>query len=174
MKEEILQTEWLDINGKGDYMKLIINNKPVETNVRPDEFLLETLRRLGYLSVKEGCQSSSCGVCSVLLEKEVILSCTYLAIRAEGKNITTIEGVRDRAKDFIDLLSNEGADQCGYCSSGLIMTVLAMEEEYSDPTEDEISHYLDGNLCRCTGYKSQIRSVKKYFDLKNSRGDRVW
>lgn len=161
------------MNGIGDDMKLNINKKLVEVDVRPDEFLLETLRKLGYLSVKEGCQSSSCGVCGVLLDEKIILSCTYLTVRAEGKAIATLEGVRERSKFLVDFLAEEGADQCGYCAPGLIMAVMSLENELVNPTEEEIYHYLDGNLCRCTGYKGQIRAIKKYLELRSTRSEVV-
>lgn len=141
---------------------LTINNKKVTTNVRPDEFLLDTLRRLGYLSVQRGCDSSSCGLCALWVDGKLVLACTYLTIRSVGKSITTLEGVSEEAKEFTDFLADEGADQCGYCAPGFIMTVLAMKKELENPNEEEIYHYLNGNLCRCTGYKGQIRAIKKY------------
>lgn len=150
---------------------LTINNKKVVLDVRPDEFLLDTLRKAGYLSVQRGCDTSSCGLCALWVDGEVVLSCTYLTVRAQGKSITTLEGVREEAKEFTQFLADEGADQCGYCAPGFIMTVLAMEKELANPTEEEIYHYLDGNLCRCTGYKGQIRAIKKYLESKAARGE---
>ncbi|HSH35214.1 (2Fe-2S)-binding protein [Schnuerera sp.] len=150
---------------------LTINNSNRTLDVRPDEFLLDTLRRLGYLSVQRGCDTSSCGLCAIWVDDEIVLSCTYLTVRATGKSITTLEGVRDEAKKFTDFLADEGAEQCGYCAPGFIMTVLAMEKELTNPSEEEIYHYLNGNLCRCTGYKGQIRAVKKYLESKVARGE---
>lgn len=145
---------------------LIINNRKINVDIRPDEFLLETLRRLGFLSVQSGCDTSSCGLCALWVDEKIVLSCTYLTIRAIGKNITTLEGVRDEAQEFTDFLAAEGADQCGFCAPGLIMTVLAMRKELKNPSEEEIYDYLNGNLCRCTGYKGQIRAVKNYLESK--------
>ena len=143
---------------------LNINGKNTVLDVRPDEFLIDTLRKNGCLSVKRGCDTSSCGLCAVWVEEKIVLSCMYLTVRAAGKSITTIEGVEEEAKEFADFLANEGADQCGYCAPGFIMTVLAMKKDLKNPNEEEIIHYLNGNLCRCTGNKGQIRAVKKYLE----------
>lgn len=146
-------------------IKLIINNKEMKVDVSPDEFLVDTLRKCGCLSVKRGCDTGSCGLCAVWVDEKVILSCTYLTVRAAGKNITTLEGVEKEAKEFTDFLANEGADQCGFCAPGLIMTVLSMKKELINPSEEDVMHYLNGNLCRCTGYKGQIRAIKKYLNI---------
>lgn len=147
---------------------LTINNKKVALDIKPDEVLLDTLRANGYLSVQRGCDTSSCGLCAIWVNDEVVLSCTYLTVRAANKNVTTLEGVQKEAKEFADFLADEGADQCGYCAPGFIMTVLAMAKELNNPSEEEIYHYLNGNLCRCTGYKGQIRAIKKYLEFKNN------
>jgi carbon-monoxide dehydrogenase small subunit len=88
-----------------------------------------------------------------------------LAPSIHGKQITTIEGIQKEAKEFASFLVKEGAEQCGYCSPGFIMTVLAMKKELEQPTEEEILHYLTGNLCRCTGYAGQLRAIKKYLEV---------
>lgn len=150
---------------------LIVNDKKINVDVRPDEFLLDTLRKIGYLSVQKGCDTSSCGICGIWIDGKVILSCTYLTVRADGKKITTLEGVRDEAKEFTDFLADEGADQCGYCAPGFIMTVLAMKKELVRPNSEEIYHYLNGNLCRCSGYKGQIRAISKYLNV--ARGENI-
>lgn len=131
---------------------IIVNGKRHSLNVDKDEFLLDTLRKIGYLSVKRGCDTSCCGLCTVWLEEKPILSCSTLSIRANGKNITTIEGLQEEAEKFARILTAEGAEQCGFCSPGFVMTVIAMKKELINPTDDEIKHYLAGNLCRCTGY----------------------
>lgn len=147
-------------------IKLTINRREREIDVRPDEFLADVLRREGYLSVKKGCDMGSCGLCTVWVDEKPVLSCNYIAARAQGKSITTLEGVQEEAKEFADFIAGEGADQCGFCAPGFLMTVLAMKKELQNPTEDEIYHYLNGNLCRCTGYKGQIRAIKKYLQSK--------
>lgn len=144
---------------------VIINNRKMELEVSPDEFLADTLRRYGYLSVKKGCDTGSCGLCTVWVDDKPVLSCALLSVRVMGKNITTIEGVQQEASRFAQFLVNEGADQCGFCSPGFIMTVLAMKRELNNPTEEDIIHYLTGNLCRCTGYVGQLRALKKYLGV---------
>lgn len=147
-------------------IQLEINKHHVQVEAGCDEFLLDVLRRLGYLSVKRGCDTSNCGLCTVWLEGSPVLSCTLLAVRADGKAITTIEGVGTQAEEFASFLVDEGAEQCGFCSPGFIMTVLALKEEVPNPTEADIIHYLTGNLCRCTGYMGQLRAVKKYLGVE--------
>ena len=95
-----------------------------------------------------------------------VLSCSVLATRADGAEITTLEGLQEEAAEVGAFLAAEGADQCGFCSPGLIMNVLAMERELSDPSYEEILEYLSGNLCRCTGYMSQMRAIEAYLNRK--------
>jgi len=143
-----------------------INGIKKTLDIKPDEYLEEVLRRNGYLSVKKACVTGSCGVCSILLEEKPVLSCSYLAIRADGKHITTIEGVQEEAKLLGNYLVDEGVDQCGYCSPGLILTVIGMKKEMENPSKEKITHYLNGNLCRCTGYVGQLRGIMKYMEVQ--------
>ncbi|WP_312701388.1 2Fe-2S iron-sulfur cluster-binding protein [Sedimentibacter sp.] len=145
-------------------IKLWINDKEYTDDILPDTILLDFLRSKGCLSVKRGCETSNCGLCTVLLEDKPILSCSTLAVRANGLRVTTIEGMQEDAADFGGFLADEGAEQCGFCSPGFIMNVIAMKNELNNPTEDEIKNYLEGNLCRCTGYMGQLRAVKKYLE----------
>ena len=146
-------------------IEAIINNRPIQLDIECDEFLVDTLRRYGYLSVKKGCDTGTCGLCTVWVDGKPTLSCATLSARVDGKNITTIEGVQEEARGFAEFLVAEGAEQCGFCSPGFIMTVLALKREIKSPTEEEIMHYLTGNLCRCTGYVGQLRAVKKYLEV---------
>lgn len=145
---------------------LIINGKNTICNIYPEEFLGETLRKYGFLSIRKGCDTSCCGLCTVWVEGTPVLSCSLLTIKAAGKNITTMEGVQDEAEKFAEILVADGAEQCGFCSPGFIMTVLALKNELINPTEEDVIHYLSGNLCRCTGYMGQLRAVKKYLGVK--------
>jgi carbon-monoxide dehydrogenase small subunit len=104
-----------------------------------------------------------------MLEGKPILSCSVLALRANNLHVTTIEGLQKEAEDFGAFLADEGAEQCGFCSPGFIMNVLAMVNELKAPSENDIKKYLEGNLCRCTGYMGQLRAVKKYIELKNKK-----
>ena len=145
-------------------IKCTINNKEKELSIRPDDFLADTLRENGYVSVKKGCDTGSWGLCTVMVNDKAVLSCNYLTARVEGQHITTLEGVLDEAKKFGDFLADEGADQCGFCAPGFIMMVLAMKRELQNPTEEEVIDYVNGNLCRCTGYKGQLRAIHKYLN----------
>ncbi|GBG56668.1 (2Fe-2S)-binding protein [Sporomusaceae bacterium FL31] len=142
-----------------------INNKQISLTVDFNEFLADSLRKHGFSSVRKGCDTSCCGLCSVWIDGKPTLSCSVLAFRVAGKNITTIEGVETEAEAFAQILAAEGAEQCGFCSPGFIMTVLALKNEIPNPTEEQIIHYLTGNLCRCTGYMGQLRAVKTYLGV---------
>ncbi|WP_130807745.1 (2Fe-2S)-binding protein [Senegalia massiliensis] len=144
----------INLNGKKTYME-----------VKKNEYLVDTLRKIGLSSLKRGCDTSNCGLCTIWLDNKPVLSCSVLSIKADGLNITTMEGLENEAEEFAKILVAEGADQCGYCSPGFILTVLAMKNELENPTEEEIIHYLTGNLCRCTGYKGQLRAIKKYLGV---------
>lgn len=139
-----------------------INGTEHTGEISPDLTLLDFLRERGCLSVKRGCETSNCGLCTVWLDGTPVLSCSVLAARADGRSVTTLEGVQEEAARFGGFLADEGGEQCGFCSPGLIMTVLAMVRELDDPGEDDIRAYLAGNLCRCTGYQSQLRAIQKY------------
>ncbi len=146
-------------------IEVIINHQLVVLDVQPDDFLVDTLRRHGLYSVRRGCDTACCGLCTIWLDGKPVLSCSTPSFRAAGRHITTIEGLRHEAEEFAQFMAAEGADQCGYCSPGFIMTVLAMKRELVKPAEAEIIHYLTGNLCRCTGYQGQLRAVKKYLGV---------
>lgn len=145
-------------------IKVWINEKVYEDEVAPDVILLDYIRSKGYYSVKRGCDTTNCGLCTVWLEQKPVLSCALLVARVDGKKITTLEGVQEEARDFGEFLAQEGAEQCGFCSPGLIMNVLAMKRELQNPTEEAIKQYLAGNLCRCTGYMGQLRAIRKYLE----------
>lgn len=139
-----------------------VNETMIKEEIRPDLLLLDFLRAHGFYSVKRGCETSNCGLCTVWMDQTPILSCGMLAARADGHQITTLEGVEEQAKEFAHFMAKEGAEQCGYCSPGLIMNVLAMDRDLRQPTIEEINAYLAGNLCRCTGYMGQLRAIEAY------------
>lgn len=149
-------------------ISLILNGREVRQEIAPDESLLSLLRKCGCTSVRSGCDTSNCGICTVWVESKAVLSCSYPAARAEGKHVTTLEGVRSQAEEVMEVLAEEGADQCGFCSPGFIMTVLKMMEELPDPTDEEIAQYLAGNLCRCTGYASQTRALRRLYEKRRA------
>ena len=143
---------------------LWLNGKEIEDDIQPDMPLLEFVRSKGCYSVKRGCETSNCGLCTVWKNRKPVLSCSVLAARADGTEITTLEGLQERARAFGEYLADQGGEQCGFCNPGFIMNVLAMEDELKDPTENEIKEYLSGNLCRCSGYESQLRAIKDYLN----------
>lgn len=146
-------------------IKLWINNKLFEDDIQADILLIDYLRSKGFYSVKRGCETANCGLCTVHLEGKPILSCSTLTAKTNGLHITTIEGVQQEAEEFGAFMADQGAEQCGFCSPGFVMNVLAMKKELHNPTEEEIKQYLAGNLCRCTGYMSQLRAVKNYLNM---------
>ena len=146
-----------------------LNGKAVQREVKADLLLVDLLRELGCYSVKRGCETANCGLCTVWMDEKPILSCSTLAVRADGRHVKTLEGLQKEAEEFGRFLAAEGGEQCGFCSPGLIMNVLAMERELVSPTEEEIREYLAGNLCRCTGYMGQMRAIEKYLNRKGGR-----
>ncbi len=140
-----------------------VNGKVHNVEIEPGEFLLETLRRLGYKSVKHGCDTASCGACSVQLDGKPVLSCRTFTAAVDGHEIKTVEGfeTENGVSEIQQALLDEGAVQCGFCIPGLVITADALLRENPNPTEEEIKSYLNGNLCRCTGYESQTRAILK-------------
>lgn len=145
-------------------IELIINEEQHRIEIDPDALLIDVIRQCGYTGTKRGCDTTNCGLCTVWIDGLPMLSCSFLAVRAQGKKITTIEGVQEEAAVFGSFLASEGGEQCGFCSPGFIMNVLALKRDHSDASEEEINRYLVGNLCRCTGYQSQLRAIRKYLE----------
>jgi len=142
---------------------LKVNGRSYPLSVRPNEILLNVLRdRLGLTGTKYGCGIGECGACTVLLDGRAVLSCQTLAFTADGREITTIEGLeRDGKLDpvqqaFID----EGAVQCGYCTPGMVLSAKALLDRIPDPSYEQIKQAIRGNLCRCTGYTTILRAIK--------------
>ena len=145
---------------------ITLNGKKISEEIDADLLLIDFVRNHGCYSVKRGCETSNCGLCTVFLDEKPVLSCSVLAARADGHEVTTLEGLQKESEEFADFLAREGADQCGFCSPGFIMNVLAMERELVKPTMEEVREYLAGNLCRCTGYAGQLRALEKYLNRK--------
>ena len=132
-------------------IKLTLNGRAVTASVQADTLLLDFLRSQGCLSVKRGCETANCGLCTVLLDEKPVLSCSVLAARADG---------------FAAFIAGQGAEQCGFCNPGFVMNTVALLRENPDPTDDEIRAYLAGNLCRCSGYEGQLRGIRAYLEHK--------
>ena len=150
-------------------MDFWLNNVHREAEVQPDTLLLDLLRQMGCFSVKRGCETANCGLCTVLLDGRPVLSCSMLALRIQGKKVVTLEGMEKEAQEFGAFLAGEGAEQCGFCNPAFIMNVFAMLKELQDPDEEQIREYLAGNLCRCSGFVGQTRSILKYLRYKQDR-----
>ena len=149
-------------------IKFWLNGKMIQAETDPDTLLLDFLREHGCYSVKRGCETANCGLCTVLLEDKPVLSCSLLAARVDGKKVVTLEGMQAEAEEFGEFLANEGAEQCGFCNPGFLMNVFAMLKELKDPTEEQINEYLAGNLCRCSGFMGQTRSILKFLESKKT------
>ena len=149
-------------------IKLKLNGRNIVSSVEADTVLLDYLREKGCLSVKRGCDTSNCGLCTVLMDGKPILSCSTLAVRADGHEIYTLEGLQAEASDFVGFIADQGADQCGFCNPGFVMNTIALLRENPDPTDDEIRAYLAGNLCRCSGYDGQLRGIRNYLNSRKA------
>ena len=139
-----------------------LNDVEVTYNVRPGEYLAESLRNHGVKSVKVGCNESTCGSCTLLVEGKPMMSCSLLTASIEGKHITTVEGIQEEAAKIHRYFAKEGADQCGFCNVGFALVIYSLKREYKDPTDEEIKNYVVGNLCRCSGLQSHIKAIKAY------------
>ena len=151
-------------------LELTLNGKPVRDSVDPDLLLLDFLRAHGCYSVKRGCETSNCGLCTVLLDGRPILSCSLLAVRADGRSVTTLEGLQEEAAEFTGFIAAQGADQCGFCNPGFVVNTIALLREIPDPTDDQIRAWLAGNLCRCSGYDGQLRGIRAFLDRHAPKG----
>ena len=149
MRKELIQ---LRVNGRGH-----------ELAVEPSALLLDILRQdLGLTGSKRGCEDSSCGACTVLVDGVAMMSCTLLAASCEGQEITTIEGVSEHGSlaAIQKAYGDWGGAQCGYCTPGFIMTVTSLLAENPNPTEDDVRAALSSNLCRCTGYNQMYEAIR--------------
>ena len=149
-------------------IKLKLNGKVVTGQVQPDMVLLDFLREKGCFSVKRGCDTSNCGLCTVLMDEKPILSCSTLAVRTDGHEIFTLEGLQKEASEFVGFIADQGADQCGFCNPGFVMNTIALLRENPEPTDDEIRAFLSGNLCRCSGYDGQLRGIRAFLDSRKN------
>jgi carbon-monoxide dehydrogenase small subunit len=139
-----------------------INGEPAEFLCEPRQSLLEVLREtLGLTGAKEACNNGNCGACSVIMDGVLVNSCLVLAVEAEGKSITTVEGIapREGLHSIQDEFLKHAALQCGVCTPGFIVATKALLDHNPRPTEHEVRRWLAGNLCRCTGYDKIVRAV---------------
>ena len=140
-----------------------VNGVRHEAEVEPRQLLVYFLReQLGLTGTNVGCDTSSCGACTVLLDGESVKACTVLAVQADGHDVTTIEGLAENGKlhPMQQAFHEHHALQCGYCTPGMVMAAVSLLEENPSPSEEEIRHALEGNLCRCTGYQNIVAAVR--------------
>ncbi len=151
-------------------IRVKVNGEWKEWEIDPSDYLLDVLRREGYLSVKRGCDTGTCGACTVLVDGFPAYSCAILAATMDGHEITTAEGIADEMEDYIKALAEEGADQCGFCSPGLMVAVYALKKEIEmgkvERSREAVRRYLIGNLCRCSGYLGQERAILKFLGVE--------
>ena len=144
------------------HVSLTVNGQRTELEVEPRQLLVYALReQLGLTGTNVGCDTSSCGACTVLLDGESVKSCTVLAVQADGREVTTIEGLAANGElhPLQRAFQEAHALQCGYCTPGMIMAAASLLADNPSPTDDEIRHGLEGNLCRCTGYQNIVKAV---------------
>jgi aerobic-type carbon monoxide dehydrogenase small subunit (CoxS/CutS family) len=154
LKEENMEKRLIHLNVNGEDYELYIN---------PKTLLVEAIRDIiGLTGTKRGCESGSCGACTVIVDGMSVKSCSVLAVQADGKRILTVEGLEQNGKlhplqrAFLDY----GSFQCGFCTPGMLMSAKALLDENPNPTKEEIKEGIDGNICRCTGYNSIIRAIE--------------
>jgi aerobic-type carbon monoxide dehydrogenase small subunit (CoxS/CutS family) len=154
---------------KKELIELRVNGRSRELAIEPSKLLLDALRQdLGLTGSKRGCDDSSCGACTVLVDGTPVLSCTMLAASCEGQEITTVEGVSEHGSlaAIQKAYGDWGGAQCGYCTPGFMMTVTHLLRQNANPTEDEIRAALSGNLCRCTGYTQMYQAIKAAIEVE--------
>lgn len=147
-----------------------LNKVYMTFNIKPSEYLATTLRNNGIISVKVGCNESTCGSCTVLVDDKPMMSCSLLTASMQDKHITTIEGIQEEAALLAKYFGKEGADQCGFCNAGIALAVHALRIENPNPSDEEIKHYLVGHLCRCSGFQSQVIAVRKFLEEAKNNG----
>lgn len=148
-----------------DELELNVNGEEYSAEVEPGRVLRDVLRyELGLTGTKEGCDTGKCGVCTVLLDGEPVKSCLVMAHQAADSEVTTIEGLDDQVEDQLHPVQQSFVDnfasQCGYCIPGMVMTSVGLLEKHDDPSREEIRSAIDGNICRCTGYRKIVDAVE--------------
>jgi carbon-monoxide dehydrogenase small subunit len=144
-------------------LRTTVNGQPVEVEIEPGDLLVDVLRdKLGLIGTKVGCGEGECGACTVLLDGEAILSCIYPALKVEGREVITIEGISEKGElhPIQEAFVEHFASQCGYCTPGFIVATAGLLRENPNPSLEEILEGLSGNLCRCTGYYQIVSAVQ--------------
>jgi len=155
-------------------IRLTVNGESYTVAVEPCESLLDVLRdRLGLTGTKKGCNRGDCGACTIIIDGKTVNSCLVLAVEADDKEVLTVEGLASNGQlhPIQEAFVQYGAVQCGYCTPGMIMSVKALLDENSNPTEEEVKRAIGGNLCRCTGYVKIIDAIKKAAEVIQAGGN---
>jgi len=143
-------------------IRFTLNGKPVEANIASHHNLIELLQEFGLFGARESCGQGLCGCCTVLVNGRAVSGCLFLAALVDGAEVTTVEhlGHDDTLSPLQEAFIEAGAFQCGFCTPGFVLMADQLLDDYPDPTEDDIRHYLSGNLCRCGSYPEIIQAVK--------------
>lgn len=150
-------------------IRMKVNGTPLEARTRPDRTLLDLLREeFGLTGTKKGCEEGECGACTVIMNGRAVLACLIPALKADGAEITTIEGLEQDGElhPLQKAFLAEGAVQCGYCTPGMILSAKALLDVTPDPTVDQVKEAISGNLCRCTGYTKIVRAIERAAEEK--------
>ena len=147
-------------------IRLTLNGKIICADVRPDTLLLDFVRQQGCVSVKRGCETANCGLCTVLMDGKPVLSCSTLAARADGHAVQTLEGLPAAAEDFVTFIPDQAAEQRASSTAGFVVITVGRLRENPGATDDDIRAFLAGNLCRCSGYEGQLRGLRAYLDSR--------
>lgn len=149
-------------------MEIIIkvNGRRIAEQIEPDLLLIDFLRKHGCYSVKRGCETANCGLCTVLMDNTPVLSCSVLAARADGHEIYTLEGLQEEAAEFVGFIADQGADQCGFCNPGFVMNTIALLRENPDPTDDEIRAYLAETSADAPAMKDSCGASWNFLDQR--------
>jgi carbon-monoxide dehydrogenase small subunit len=153
----------MPIERQENWLRMKVNGRPVEVQVDPTWTLLRVLReKLGMTGTKKGCEQGDCGACTVLLDGKAVNACLVMALQAEGKEVETVEGLGtpDRLHPLQKSFIQHGAVQCGFCTSGMLLSALALLRKNPNPTVEEIRRGISGNLCRCTGYVKIVKAIQ--------------
>ena len=142
-------------------INLTLNGKKISDTVADDSLLIDFLRDHKCYSVKRGCETSNCGLCTVLMDDKPVLSCSMLTARANGHTIQTLEGLQEEASDFVGFIADQGADQCGFCNPGFVMNTIALLRENEDPTDDEIRDMIYAEVPSIDGIIDIIKRVRE-------------
>jgi carbon-monoxide dehydrogenase small subunit len=150
------------MEAKKELLRFTVNGVERELYVKPKTLLVEAIRDpLGLTGTKRGCETVSCGACTVLIDNMAVKACSVLAFQAEGRKITTVEGLEQNGKldPIQEAFLDEGAFQCGFCTSGMLMSAKAFLLDAKNPSDLDIRRGIEGNICRCTGYNSIVRAI---------------